>query len=72
VVFVLEFVVVAPDGHRDALDFLKCRAPTVGRAAEKARSLAAGRDRQPDLSVIKDQLGAKLGEVALNASATRR
>jgi hypothetical protein len=75
VVYVLEFIVVAPDGHRDALDHLKCRAPTVDKAAEKARSIAGDvtlKDRRPDLCVIKDQLGAKLGEVEISAPATRR
>jgi hypothetical protein len=68
VVFVLEFVVVAPNGRRDAVDYLKCRAPTVDKAGEKARSIARDvyvKDRNPDLCVIKDQMGTELAELAI-------
>jgi hypothetical protein len=70
VVYVLEYFAVEPNGQLEPLDNLKCRAPTVDGAAEKARSIGktvAVRNKRPHLCVIKDQLGKVWREVGVEA-----
>jgi hypothetical protein len=71
-VYLLEYFVVATDGQRGALDnLLTCRAATVDEAAEKARSIAKNFKfkEPPNLCIIKDQMGGKRREVALESLA---
>jgi hypothetical protein len=64
----LKFARCSRYDRRDAVDYLKCRAPTVDRTVEKARSITRDvyvKDRNPDLWVIKDQMGTELAELAI-------
>jgi hypothetical protein len=70
-VYVLEFFALEPNGQRDRIDGVKCRATTIEMAAERAQTMASKvkvRGRRPQVCVIKDQLGVIFKEVELEAA----